>query len=39
MDVLLKRFEQPDEVRNFPQGRFELVHAGAADYARGKDAG
>lgn len=24
-DVILKRFEQPDEVREFPKGRFELV--------------
>src|SRR5690349_13216273 len=28
MELLLKRFEQPDEVRNFAHGRFEIVHAG-----------
>lgn len=26
--VILKRFEQPDEVRSFEKGRFELVHLG-----------
>jgi quercetin dioxygenase-like cupin family protein len=25
-DVILKRFEQPDEIRVFEKGRFELVH-------------
>jgi len=25
LDVILKRFEAPDEVRNFEKGRFELV--------------
>jgi len=25
VDVVLKRFEAPDEVRNFTRGRFELV--------------
>jgi len=25
LDVILKRFESPDEVRLFPKGRFELV--------------
>ena len=29
-DVILKRFEQPDEVRTFEKGKFELVHVGAA---------
>lgn len=28
VDLLLKRFEQPDEVRTFEHGKFELVHAG-----------
>ena len=27
-DVILKRFENPDEVRSFEKGRFELVHIG-----------
>jgi hypothetical protein len=27
-DVILKRFEHPDEVRNFEKGKFELVHVG-----------
>jgi hypothetical protein len=40
LDVILKRFEQPDEVRNFEKGRFELVHIagitiGRATYAPG----
>ena len=26
LDVILKRFEQPDEVRQFEKGKFELVH-------------
>jgi quercetin dioxygenase-like cupin family protein len=39
-DVILKRFEQPDEVREFDKGRFELVHIagmtiGRATYAPG----
>ena len=25
-DVILKRFEHPDEVRSFDKGKFELVH-------------
>ncbi|HXZ34193.1 MAG TPA: cupin domain-containing protein [Terriglobales bacterium] len=25
-EVVLKRFEQPDEIRTFPKGKFELVH-------------
>jgi hypothetical protein len=28
LDVILKRFEQPDEVRTFERGRFELVRIG-----------
>ena len=27
-DVILKRFDQPDEVREFELGRFELVTLG-----------
>ncbi len=26
LDVILKRFDQPDEVRTFPKGKFELIH-------------
>jgi hypothetical protein len=26
MDVTLKRFNSPDEVRTFTKGRFEIVH-------------
>jgi len=29
IDVVLKRFENPDEVRTFDKGRFELVRLGA----------
>ena len=40
LDVILKRFEQPDEVRNFEKGKFELVRIagmtiGRATYAPG----
>ena len=34
LDVVLKRFEQPDEVREFEQGRFELVHLGGMTIGR-----
>src|SRR5438445_7275601 len=33
-DVILKRFEHPDEVRNFEKGKFELVHLGSMTVAR-----
>ena len=26
LDTILKRFESPDEVRQFPKGRLEIVH-------------
>ena len=32
--VVLKRFDQPDEVREFPKGRFELVHVGGMTIGR-----
>lgn len=32
--VILKRFDQPDEVREFPLGRFELVHLGGMTIGR-----
>ena len=25
-DIILKRFEQPDELREFEKGRFEVIH-------------
>ncbi len=34
LDVVLKRFDQPDEVREFDQGRFELVHVGKMTIGR-----
>lgn len=33
-EVILKRFEQPDEVRTFEKGRFELVHIGGMTIGR-----
>lgn len=33
-EVILKRFEQPDEVRKFEKGRFELVHIGGMTIGR-----
>lgn len=34
LEVILKRFEQPDEVRNFEKGRFEVVHIGGMTIGR-----
>ena len=34
IEVILKRFEQPDEVREFELGRFELVHLGGMTIGR-----
>jgi mannose-6-phosphate isomerase-like protein (cupin superfamily) len=34
LDVILKRFETPDEVREFDKGRFELVHMGRMTVGR-----
>ncbi|MEO5971892.1 MAG: cupin domain-containing protein [Sphingomicrobium sp.] len=34
LDVALKRFEAPDEVREFALGRFELVHLGGMTIGR-----
>lgn len=34
LDVVLKRFEDPDEVRSFEKGRFELVHLGGMTIGR-----
>lgn len=33
-DVILKRFETPDEVRTMVKGRFELVHLGGMTVGR-----
>ena len=33
-DVILKRFEHPDEVREFPKGKFELVSLGGMTICR-----
>jgi hypothetical protein len=34
MDVVLKRFEKPDEVRELPKGRFEIVWIGGMTIGR-----
>lgn len=34
LDVVLKRFEQPDEVRGFELGRFEVVRIGGMTIGR-----
>lgn len=34
IDVTLKRFESPDEVREFEKGRFEIVRLGAVSLGR-----
>ncbi|HTX57098.1 MAG TPA: cupin domain-containing protein [Candidatus Acidoferrales bacterium] len=34
VDVILKRFDAPDEVREFEKGRFELVHLGGMTIGR-----
>ena len=33
-NVVLKRFEQPDETRTFDNGKFEVVHAGGMTIGR-----
>jgi quercetin dioxygenase-like cupin family protein len=33
-EVVLKRFDKPDEVRTFPKGRFELVNVGGMTIGR-----
>ncbi len=32
--TILKRFETPDEIREFPKGKFELVHLGGMTIGR-----
>jgi quercetin dioxygenase-like cupin family protein len=34
LDVILKRFEEPDEIRTFEKGKFELVHIGGMTIGR-----
>jgi hypothetical protein len=34
LDVILKRFDKPDEVRTFTKGRFDLVHVGKMTIGR-----
>src|SRR6476646_7143112 len=34
LDVILKRFDQPDEIREFEKGRFEIVHMGGMTIGR-----
>ncbi len=34
LDVILKRFETPDETRVFPKGRFDLIHIGGMTIGR-----
>jgi hypothetical protein len=34
LGVILKRFEQPDEVRRFDRGRFEIVRVGGMTIGR-----
>jgi hypothetical protein len=38
-DLLIKRFEQPDEVRAFEKGRFEMVKIGSMTIGRASYAG
>jgi hypothetical protein len=34
LDVILKRFDQPDETRTFPKGKFELIQIGGMTIGR-----
>ena len=34
LDVILKRFDHPDETRNFEKGKFELVNVGGMTIGR-----
>ena len=34
LDVILKRFENPDETRTFDKGKFELIHIGGMTIGR-----
>ena len=33
-EMIFKRFEQPDEIRNFEKGKFELLHIGGMSIGR-----
>ena len=34
IEVILKRFENPDETRTFPKGKFEIIHIGGMTIGR-----
>ena len=34
MEAILKRFDTPDEIRNFEYGRFEVIHIGGMTIGR-----
>ena len=34
LDVVLRRFDRPDEVRTFAKGKFELIHVGGLTIGR-----
>ena len=34
LDYVLKQFDAPDEIREFPHGRFEVVHLGGVTIGR-----
>ncbi len=34
LEVILKRFDKPDEVRHFEKGKFEIVHIGGMTIGR-----
>jgi uncharacterized RmlC-like cupin family protein len=34
LEVILRRFDEPDEVRRFENGRFELIHIGGVAIGR-----
>ena len=34
LEVILKRFENPDEIRTFSKGRFEIIHLGGMTIGR-----
>jgi quercetin dioxygenase-like cupin family protein len=34
LEVILKRFDEPDEVRHFERGKFEVVHIGGMTIGR-----
>ena len=36
MDVTLTRFEKPDEIREFPKGRFEIIRVGGMTIGRAR---